>query len=202
MCLDYRALNKLIIKNCYSISRIEDLMDQFQGANGFSKVDLCSRFHQIKLEVKDWKKTAFQARYGFYELVVFYFWGHQCPNHVHEHYEQSLEKVLRIFCIVYMYDILIYSKTWKEHQRPLSFVLNKLLENKLYITPDQSSWIQKSVDLLGHNISLVWIKVMPDKIQIIQQWLASNTVKEVRAFVGLANCYSRFIHLLVSGSCH
>ncbi|XP_052726148.1 uncharacterized protein LOC108322100 [Vigna angularis] len=153
LCVDYRQLNKLTIKNKYPFLRIDDLMDQLHGAQVFSKIDLRSRYHQILVKVEDVQKTAFRSRYGHYEYVVMPFGVTNAPTLFMDYMNRIFQLFLDKFVVVFIDDILIYSKSREEHDGHLRVVLEILREKKLYAKLSKCElWIQK-VQFLGHVIS-------------------------------------------------
>jgi len=132
LCIDYRQLNKVTIKNIYPLPRIDDLMDQLVGARVFSKIDLRSGYHQIKVKDEDMQKTAFRTRYGHYEYKVMPFGVTNAPGVFMEYMNRIFHEYLDQFVVVFIDDILIYSKTEAEHAEHLKIVLQVLKENKLY----------------------------------------------------------------------
>ena len=132
LCIDYRQLNKVTIKNRYPLPRIDDLMDQLVGARVFSKIDLRSGYHQIKVKDEDMQKTAFRTRYGHYEYKVMPFGVTNAPGVFMEYMNRIFHEYLDQFVVVFIDDILIYSKTEAEHAEHLKIVLQVLKEKKLY----------------------------------------------------------------------
>ena len=132
MCIDYRQLNKVTIKNKYPIPRIDDLFDQLQGACVFSKIDLISVYHQLKIRAMDVPKTAFRTRYGHYEFVVMSFGLTNAPAAFMSLMNRIFKPYLDLFVIVFIDDILVYSKSKKEHEEHLRMLLEMLREKKLY----------------------------------------------------------------------
>ena len=193
MCIDYRALNKLTIKNRYPIPRIEDLIDQVQGCKVFSKIDLCSGYHQVRLEPEDCEKTAFRTRYGLYEYVVLPFGLTNAPATFMNTMNHVLHEYLDVFCVVYLDDILVYSRSWQEHKEHLQKIFQVLKEQKLYVSDKKCSLGCTRVEFLGHEISAAGIGVLQDKIQVIKDWPIPRNLKELRSFLGLANYYRKFI---------
>ncbi|WVZ52302.1 hypothetical protein U9M48_003376 [Paspalum notatum var. saurae] len=180
MCVDYRALNKVTIKNKYPLPRIDDLFDQLQGACVFSKIDLRSGYHQLKIRPSDIPKTAFTTKYGFNVL-----WPHQCSCLFYATDEFSIYGLFRQVCGGFIDDILIYSKTEAEHEEHLRLVLQKLREHKLYAKFSKCEFWIDEVRFLGHVVSKGGIAVDPSKVPKIP--------KEIRGFLGLAGYYRRFI---------
>ena len=123
LCIDYRQLNKVTIKNRYHLPRIDDLMDQLVGACVFSKIDLRSDYHQIRVKSEDVPKTAFRTRYGHYEYLVMPFGVMNAPSVFMDYMNRIFHPYLDSFVVVFIDDILVYSKTWVEHEEHLRVVL-------------------------------------------------------------------------------
>lgn len=193
MCVDYRALNAITIKNRYPLPRIDELMDRLHGANVFTKLDLQSGYWQIRIKEEDIPKTAFRTRYGHYEWKVLPFGLTNAPATFQALMNNVLRPYLDQFVVVYLDDILIYSRTPEEHEQHLQLVLQALEENELYVGVDKCAFGFPEVDFLGHVISGEGIKPDPAKISAVQEWPIPKTVKEVRSFLGLTGYYRRFI---------
>ncbi|KAJ8764775.1 hypothetical protein K2173_009176 [Erythroxylum novogranatense] len=172
MCIDYRRLNKVTIKNKYPLPRIDDLFDQLQGARVFSKIDLRSGYHQLRIKESDVSKTAFRTRYRHYEFLVMPF-------------DQ--------FVIVFIDDILVFSKSEEEHKEHLRIVLQTLRERELYAMFSKCEFWLHEVTFLGHVISQDGLHVDPRKVEAVVSWHAPKTATEVRNFLGLAGYYRRFV---------
>jgi len=132
LCIDYRQLNKYTIKNRYPLPRIDDLIDQLRGASVFSKIDLRSGYHQIRVKAKDIPKTAFRTRYGHYEYQVMPFGVTNAPAVFMDYMNRIFHPFLDSFVVVFIDDILIYSKTFEEHEKHLITILQILKDKKLY----------------------------------------------------------------------
>ncbi|WVZ63667.1 hypothetical protein U9M48_013281 [Paspalum notatum var. saurae] len=193
MCVDYRALNDVTIKNKYPLPRIDDLFDQLQGACVFSKIDLRSGYHQMKIRPSDIPKTAFITRFGLYEYTVMYFGLTNAPAYFMNLMKKVFMEYLDKFVVVFIDDILIYSKTEEEHEEHLRLVLQKLREHKLYAKLSKCEFWLDQVPFLGHIVSKGGIMVDPSKISSVMDWKVPKVVKEVRGFLGLAGYYRRFI---------
>ncbi|KAK1602293.1 hypothetical protein QYE76_008142 [Lolium multiflorum] len=193
MCGDYRNLNNVTIKNKYPLPRIQDLFDQVRGAGVFSKIDLRSGYHQIKIKKEDVPKTAFVSRYGHHEYLVVPFGLTNAPaifmNLMNKIFMPYLDK----FVIVFIDDILIYSKNKAEHAEHLRLVLQTLREHQLYAKLSKCEFWLDQVEFLGHVISKDGIAVNPSKVAAVLEWEAPKTVKEIRGFLGMAGYYRRFI---------
>ncbi|XP_052623525.1 transposon Ty3-I Gag-Pol polyprotein isoform X1 [Lactuca sativa] len=193
MCIDYRELNKLTIKNRYPLPRIDDLFDQLQGPNYFSKIDLRSGYHQLRVLEEDVPKTAFRTRYGHYEFVVMSFGLTNAPAVFMDLMNRVCRPYLDQLVIVFIDDILIYSRSKEEHSQHLHRVLETLLAEKLYAKFSKCEFWIRRVEFLGHVVSEAGIHVDPSKIKAIENWLAPKTPTEIRQFLGLAGYYCRFI---------
>ncbi|GJZ36796.1 putative reverse transcriptase domain-containing protein, partial [Tanacetum coccineum] len=189
MCIDYRELNKLTVKNRYPLPRINDLFDQLQGSSIYSKIDLRSRYHQLRLREQDIPKMAFRTRYGHYEFQVMPFGLTNAPAVFMDLMNRVCKPYLDKFVIVFIDDILIYSKDEKEHEEHLKAILELLKKEKLYAKFSKCEfWIPK-VQFLGHVIDSRGIHVDPAKIESIKDWASPKTPTEIRQFLGLAGYY-------------
>lgn len=192
MCVDYRSLNDVTVKNKYPLPRIEDLFDQMRGARVFSKIDLRSGYHQMKIRPSDIPKTAFSTRYGLYEFTVMSFGLTNAPAYFMNLMNKVFMEYLDRFVVVFIDDILIYSGNESDHEQHLRLVL-QLRDNQLYAKFSKCEfWIDK-VSFLGHIISNGGIAVDPAKVKEIMEWRVRTTVTEIRSFLGLVGYYRRFI---------
>ncbi|GJS79276.1 putative reverse transcriptase domain-containing protein [Tanacetum coccineum] len=193
MCIDYRELNKLTVKNRYPLSRIDDLFDQLQGSSIYSKIDLRLGYHQLSVREQDIPKKAFRTRYGHYEFQVMPFGLTNAPAVFMDLMNRVCKPYLDKFVIVFIDDILIYSKNEKEHEEHLKAILELLKKEQLYAKFSKCEfWIPK-VQFLGHVIDSRGIHVDPAKIESIKDWASPKTPTEIRQFLGLAGYYRRFI---------
>ncbi|WVZ49826.1 LOW QUALITY PROTEIN: hypothetical protein U9M48_001152 [Paspalum notatum var. saurae] len=193
MCVDYRALNKVTIKNKYPLPCIDDLFDQLQGACVFSKIDLRSGYHQLKIHPSDIPKTAFTTKYGLYEYTVMSFGLTNSPAYFMQLMNSVFMDYLDKFVVVFIDDILIYSKTEAEYEEHLRLVLQRLREHKLYAKFSKCEFWIDEVRFLGHVVSKGGIVVDPSKVSTVTNWKMPEIPKEVRGFLGLAGYYRRFI---------
>ncbi|GJV34830.1 putative reverse transcriptase domain-containing protein [Tanacetum coccineum] len=193
MCIDYRELNKLTVKNRYPLPRIDDLFDQLQGSSVYSKIDLRSGYHQLRVREEDIPKTAFRTRYGHYEFQVMPFGLTNAPAVFMDLMNRVCKPYLDKFVIVFIDDILIYSKNKQEHEEHLKLILELLKKEELYAKFSKCEfWIPK-VQFLGHVIDSEGIHVDPTKIESIKDWTSPKSPMEIRQFLGLAGYYRRFI---------
>lgn len=193
MCVDYRMLNKITIKNRYPLPRIDEMLDRLHGARFFTKVDLASGYHQIRIKEEDIPKTAFRTRYGHYEFTVMPFGLCNAPATFQRLMNDVFREQLDRFVIVYLDDILIYSRTWEEHKNHVRQVLEILRQHKLYAKRSKCTFVVQEVDFLGYIVSKDGIATDPKKLEAVQNWPVPRTVHDVRSFMGLANYYRRFV---------
>ncbi|KAJ9566214.1 hypothetical protein OSB04_002180 [Centaurea solstitialis] len=193
MCIDYRELNKITIKNRYPLPRIDDLFDQLQGATYFSKIDLRSGYHQMRVREEDIAKTAFRTRYGHYEFLVMPFGLTNAPAVFMDLMNRVCRPYLDKFVIVFIDDILIYSQNKEDHEQHLRRILELLKAEKLYAKFSKCEFWIREVHFLGHVVNKEGIHVDPAKVEAIKKWEAPKTPTEIRQFLGLAGYYRRFI---------
>ncbi|KAA0051542.1 pol protein [Cucumis melo var. makuwa] len=193
LCIDYRELNKVTVKNKYPLPRIDDLFDQLQGATVFSKIDLWLRYHQLRIKNSDVPKTAIRSRYGHYEFIVMSFGLTNATTVFMDLMNRVFREFLDTFVIVFIDDILIYFKTEAEHEEHLRMVLETLRANKLYAKFSKCEFWLKQVSFLGHVVSKAGVSMDPAKIEPVTSWSRLSTVSEVRSFLDLAGYYRRFV---------
>ena len=187
--VDYRPLNAVTIKNKYPLSHIDVLFDQLARAKTFSKIDLRSRYHQIKIRPCDIPKTAFSTRYGLYEYLVMSFGLTNAPAYFMYLMNSVFMPELDKFVVVFIDDILIYSKNEAEHEQHLRIVLQRLRDHKLYAKFSKCEFWLDTVKFLGHTISSEGISVDPSKVQEVMDWKPPTSVHQIRSFLGLLqNC--------------
>ena len=170
MCIDYRQINKVTVKNKYPLPRIEDLTDQLKGAGVFSKIDLRSGYYQLRVKDVDVPKTAFRTRYGHYEFLVMPFGLINALAAFMDLMNMVFRPYVDQFVVVFIDDILVYSKDAQEHEQHLRIVLETLRENKLYAKLSQRDFWLKEVSFLGHIVSAEGIRVDPIKNEAIMNW--------------------------------
>jgi hypothetical protein len=193
MCVDYRSLNEVTIKNTYPLPRIDDLFDQLKGACVCSKIDLRSRYHQLKIRASNIPKIAFITRYGLYEYTVMSFGLTNAPAYFMYLMNKVFMEYLDKFVVVPIDDISIFSNNEEEHDEHLRLVLQKLRENQLYAKLNKYEFWLKEVSFLGHIISEGGISVDPSKVKDVLSWKTLQNVSDIRSFLGLAGYYKRFI---------
>jgi hypothetical protein len=165
MCVDYRSLNEVTIKNKYPLSRIDDLFDQLKGACVFSKIDLRSGYHQLKIRASNIPKTDFVTRYGLYEYTIMSFGLTNAPTYFMYLMNKVFMEYLDKFMVVFIDNILIFSRNEVEHDEHLRLVLQKLRENQLYAKLNKCEFWLKEVLFLGHIISKGGISVDPSRVK-------------------------------------
>ena len=193
LCIDYRELNKVTIRNKYPLPRIDDLFDQLQGAQVFSKIDLRSGNHQLKVKAEDIPKTAFRTRYGHYEFLVMPFGLTNAPAAFMDLMNRVFKPFLDQFVVVFIDDILVYSKSKEQHEEHLRIVLQILREKKLFAKLKKCEFWLESVSFLGHVIFRDGVSVDPKKVEAVVEWNRPTSVTEIRSFLGLAGYYRRFV---------
>ena len=193
MCVDYRALNNITIKNSYPLPRVDELFDRLQGARYFSKIDLRSGYHQIRIVAEDVPKTAFRTRYGHFEFLVLPFGLTNAPGTFMHLMHQTFREYLDDFVLVFLDDILIFSKTLEEHKAHVRKVLATLRQHKLYAKESKCEFFQREVEFLGHLVGRDGVRMMEDKVKAVAEWPTPKNVRDVRAFLGTAGYYRKFI---------
>ncbi|GJU21461.1 reverse transcriptase domain-containing protein [Tanacetum coccineum] len=181
------------VKNRYPLPRIDDLFDQLQGSSIYSKIDLRSGYHQLRVREEDVPKTAFRTRYEHYEFRVMPFGLTNAPAVFMDLMNRVCKPYLDKFVIVFIDDILIYSHNKKEHEEHLKTILELLKKEELYAKFSKCEFWINTVKLLGHVIDSSGIYVDPTKIEVVKNWASPTTPSEIRQFLGLAGYYRRFI---------
>jgi hypothetical protein len=193
MCVNYRSLNEVTIKNKYPLPRIDDIFDQLKGACVFSKIDLRSGYHQLKIRTSDIPKTTFITRYGLYEYTVMSFGLTNAPAYFMYLMNKVFMEYLDKFAVVFIVNILIFSKNDEEHDEHLRLVLQKLRENLLYAKLSKCEFWLKEVSFLGHIISEGGISADPSKVKGVLSWNTLQNVSDIQSFLDLAGYYRWFI---------
>jgi hypothetical protein len=193
MCVDYQSLNEVTIKNKYPLPRIEDLFDQMKGARIFSKINLRSGYHQLKIRESDIPKTAFRTQCVLYEYTVMSFGLTNAPAYFMYLMKKVFMEYLDRFVVVFIDDIQVLSKTMEEHEEHLRLVLEKLRSNQLYAQFSKCEFWLTEVAFLGHVISAGGVSVDPGKVKDVLNWMPPATISGIQSFLGLAGYYRRFI---------
>ena len=194
MVIDYRKLNECTEKNRYPLPNISEMTDRLTGAQWFTKIDLRDAFHGIRMaEGEEWK-TAFRTRYGLYEFLVMPFGLTNAPATYQEVINEALRHLLDITVIAYVDDLLIFTKgSRQQHVNDVNAVFERLDKSGCRTAPEKCKFFTKEVDFLGFIVGVHGIKMDPEKIQAIKDWPTPNSVKDVQAFLGLANYNRKFI---------
>jgi hypothetical protein len=200
MCIDSRAIKKITIRYRFPLPRMDDLMDCLSGAIFFSKIDLKSGYHQIRMREGDEWKTTFKTNEGLYEWLVMLFGLTNAPSTFMRLMNEVLKDFIGKFVIVYLDDILIFSKTEEEHLKHLATVMRRLQQEKFMINLKKSSFMKTELIYLGFVISSNELKMDPEKVRAIRDWPLPKSIFEVRSFHGLASFYRKFIRNF-SGIC-
>ncbi|GJY91893.1 putative reverse transcriptase domain-containing protein [Tanacetum coccineum] len=200
MCIDYRELNKLTIKNRYPLPRIDDLFDQLQDLSVYSKINLRSGYHQLRVRDEDIPKNAFRTRYGHYEFQVMPFGLTNAPAVLMDLMNRVCKPYLDKFVIVFIDDILIYSRNKEEHANHLRIILELLKKEKLYAKFSKCDFLIHIVQFLGHLIDSQGLHVDPAKIEAVKNWTSPTTPTKVRQFLGLRRLLPK-IHLRFFQDC-
>jgi hypothetical protein len=193
LCVDYRALNEVTVKNKYPLPRIDDLFDQLWGACVFSKINLRSGYHQLKVRECDIPKTTFVSRYGLYKFTVMLFGLTNALADFMYMINKVFMEYLDKFVMGFIDDILVYSRNEGEHEGHLRLVLQKLQDHKLYAKLSKCEFYLKQVAFWGHVISKGGISVDLSKVQDVLSWKAPTSASGIQSFLGLAGYYQRFI---------
>ena len=193
LCVDYKKLNEVTIRNSYPIPLISEIIEKVKDAKYFTKLDLRSAYNLVRIHPGDEYKTAFRTKYGHFEYLVMPFGLRNAPATFQSFINMVLRPFLEKFVILYLDDILIYSKTKEEHHQQVHQVLEKLLENGLYAKLKKCEFDKDKVEFLGYVLSGEGIATDPKKISSIKEWPKPTCVKDVQRFVGLCNYYRRFV---------
>jgi len=193
LCVDYRKLNAVTIRNSYPIPLINEIIEKVKGAKYFTKLDLRSAYNLIRIKEGDEYKTAFRTKYGHYEYLVMPFGLKNAPATFQSFINSVLRPYLEKSVILYLDDILIYSKDLKEHHKQVREVLQALINNNLYAKLEKCEFDKEKVEFLGYVLSGQGVTTDPKKIESIKDWPQPNNLKDVQRFLGLCNYYRRFV---------
>ena len=195
-CVDYRHLNNITVKNKYPLPITDELLDELHGAQWFTKLDLRTGYHQIRLLPADEHKTAFKTHNGHWEFKVMPFGLTNAPVTFQAIMNDIFAPMLRKSVLVFVDDILIYSKSMEDHIEHLKEVFAILQANKLLLKRSKCSFAQNQLEYLGHIISAQGVATEPSKVQVVQNWPTLTDIKQLRGFLGLLGYYRKFIKKL------
>lgn len=193
LCIYFRQLNKLTIKNKYPLPQIDDLFDQVKGVVVFSKIDLRSGYHEIRIKDECIYKLAFRTRYGHYDFVVLPFRLTNATATLMRMMNGIFHPYLYKFILIFIDDILVYSRIIEEHKEHLWIVLQTLRENQLFTKFSKCDFFKDQIQYLGHVIPFDDIDFDPEKIKTIMNWLVPTNVADIHSFMGLVGYYRIFI---------
>ncbi|GBG78510.1 hypothetical protein CBR_g27737 [Chara braunii] len=193
LCIDYRGLNRYTVKNSYPMPRADELFDHLAGNRFFTKIDLRSGYHQIRVATEDQPKTAFRSCFGHYEFTVMPFGLTNVPATFQMAMNDIFRDILEEYVLVYLDDILVYSRTLEDHLRHLRDVLQSLRKHSFYAKLSKCRFAQRKVDFLGHHVSEQGLHMDDAKITAIAEWPVPASTKQLRSFLGLTSYYSNFI---------
>ena len=203
MCVDYRALNRITVEDKFPLPNIQALLKKLQGAKFFSSLDLASGYWQFRIKEKDVHKTSFRTPDGSYQWKVLPFGLTNAPSAFQRNMNSILRKHIKAgFVVVYLDDILVFSRTRKEHKEHLDQIFQTLREHDLYLQEKKCSFFQKEVLFLGQIVAADGIRVNPKKIEAVQEFPVPHNITTLRSFLGLANYYRRFIRDYSAHVCH
>ncbi|KAJ9511483.1 hypothetical protein QJQ45_029857 [Haematococcus lacustris] len=194
MCIDYRQLNKITIRDQYPLPRIDDLFDQLAGKTVFSSLDLQAGYHQIRIPAEDVPKTAFRTPEGHYQFKVLCFGLTNAPATFQRVMNEAFAEVINDCALVYLDDILVMSKNTEEHLVHLRRVFDLLRKNKFYAKLSKCEFMKQTLMFLGHIISAHGISVDPCKVTAISTWPVPTSLKTLQSFLGAANYVRKFVH--------
>ena len=194
LCVDYRGLNKVTIKNRYPIPLVGEMLDRLSKAKVFTKLDLRDAYHRLRIKEGDEWKTAFKTRYGHYEYLVMPFGLANAPATFQSYIHRALGGLLDRTCVVYLDDILIYSENEEDYDAHVEEVLDRLVDWGMYCKASKCSFSTKSVEFLGYIVTPKGVVMDPTRVKTIQEWPEPECFKDIQVFLGFANFYRRFIY--------
>ena len=191
---DYRTLNNKTVKDAYALPRIDEIFDCLNGAKYFSSIDMKSGYHQIEVEENHNERTGFTVgALGFWEYNKMPFGLSNSPTTYQRVVEECLGDLNMKICVVYIDDLIIFSRTFEEHLDNLEKVFNKLREYQLKLAPEKCHFFRTKVEFLGHVVSAEGIETDPAKIDTIKNWPTPSSSEELRSFLAFAGYYRRFV---------
>ena len=193
LCVDFRALNSKTIGDAYPLPRLQESFDALVGAQYFSTLDLQSGYFQIGMDPRDQHKTAFATPFGLYEYTRMPMGLSSAPATFQRMMQATMSDFMFCFLLIYLDDLLVYSKTFEEHLSHLEKLLTRLVEHGLKVKLEKCQFFRRQVDYLGHTISAEGIGCQGEKVAAVRDWPRPTTTTELRSFVGFCSFYRRFI---------
>ncbi|OQE16552.1 hypothetical protein PENFLA_c027G03970 [Penicillium flavigenum] len=193
LCVDYRGLNRVSVKNRYPLPLISEILDRLSGAKCFSKVDVKDAYYRIRLREGDEWKTAFRTRYGHFEYIVMPFGLSNAPATFQSYIHIALAGLVDVICVAYLDDILVFTKDRESHTTALRQIFERLRRAELYVKPSKCTFYQKEVEFLGFIVDGSGVKMDRSRIRVIQEWEEPKSYHDVQVFLGFCNFYRRFI---------
>ncbi|XP_075107077.1 putative mitochondrial protein AtMg00860 [Nicotiana tabacum] len=191
--MDYKDLNSKIVKDKFPIPVVDELLEELHGAQFFTKLDLRSSYHQVRMDSMDVEKTAFRMHHGYFEFFVMPFGLTNAPSTFQEMMNEVFRNYLHQFTFVFFDDILVYSKTWKDHLSHMRIILELLQAHRLCFKKSKCSFGEKQVAYLGHIVSNTSVSADDNKIKAVVDWPQPQSTKILHGFLGLAGYYHKFI---------
>ena len=192
-CVDYRKINAITITDAHPLPRIDELLEQFRTAKWFSSMDLASGYWQIEMKEEDKQKTAFTCCYGLYQFNVMPFGLKNAPPTFQRLMNELFRDYLDEFVVIYIDDILVFSKTFEDHMRHLQIVFKILKEANLMIKLKKCKFCEPNIEFLGHIVGRDGLKPDPSKIEKIKNLKSPKNVKDVRSILGICSYYRKFV---------
>jgi hypothetical protein len=193
ICVDFRALNRVTKKNAYPLPRIDESYCTLRDARYFTSLDLRSGYYQVRLLGSAKEKTAFTCRYGHFQFKELPFGLTNAPATFQNVMNATLAKYIDKSCMVYLDDIIVYSRTKREHEQHVLEILRALEDAGFVLSEEKCEWAQPELPYLGHIISGEGVRVNPEKVSAINDWKRPENITELRGFLNIAGYYRRFI---------
>jgi hypothetical protein len=193
LCIDYRGLNEITIKDRMPLPLISEALDRLVGARIYTKLDVKDAYNNLRIAEGDKWKTAFRTKYGLYEYLVMAFGLTNAPASFQRWMNEILSEYLDLFCIAYLDDILIYSGNLEQHREHVRLILQRMEDAGLTLKASKCEFHTDKTEYPGYIITTTGLQMDPNRIQAIAEWKEPTNVKGVQSFLGFANFYRRFI---------